>query len=194
MDFRSSRPEREAIPRSEPVRTTLPEEPQPKKETPRTVQHIGSSHHIAKEDASKKKIIVPILVVIAIVILVISGLLLWSKGGKGAAGIDSSKYQAVFFTNGQVYFGKLTSLNDNYMKMTDIFYLQTQGQAESDDKNNPQETSTDQNSSVQLIKLGNEVHGPEDEMIISRDQVLFYENLKNDGKVTQIIAQYKDNK
>lgn len=191
MDFRSSRPEREAIPRSEPVRTTLPEEPQPKKETPRTVQHIGSSHHIAKEDASKKKIIVPILVVIAIVILVISGLLLWSKGGKGAAGIDSSKYQAVFFTNGQVYFGKLTGLSDDQMKLTDVFYLQTQASENSEkDSKNPQDSSTDQ-SSVQLIKLGNEVHGPEDSMIISRDQILFYENLKDDGKVVQTIKQHK---
>lgn len=194
MDFRSSRPEREAIPRSEPVRTTLPEEPQPKKETPRTVQHIGSSHHIAKEDKPKKRFIISVAIAAAVIILIIGGLLVWSKGKGEATGIDSSKYQAVFFTNGQVYFGKLTSLNGNYMKMTDIFYLQTQGQAEADDKENPQETSIDQNSSVQLIKLGNEVHGPEDEMIISRDQVLFYENLKNDGKVAQTIAQYKDNK
>lgn len=193
MDFRSSRPEREAIPRSEPVRTTLPEEPQPKKEGPVAVQRIGSTHHIAKEDKPKKRFIIPVAIAAAVIILIIGGLLVWSKSKGEASGIDSSKYQAVFFTNGQVYFGKLTSLNDNYMKMTDIFYLQTQGQAESDDKKNPQEIAADQ-SNVQLIKLGNEVHGPEDEMIISRDQVLFYENLKNDGKVTQIIAQYKDNK
>lgn len=194
MDFRSSRPERGAASRPEPIGTRPPEEPQPKKEGPVAVQRIGTTHHITKEDKPKKRFIISVAIAAAVIILIIGGLLVWSKGKGEATGIDSSKYQAVFFTNGQVYFGKLTSLNDNYMKMTDIFYLQTQGQAESDDKNNPQETSTDQNSSVQLIKLGNEVHGPEDEMIISRDQVLFYENLKNDGKVTQIIAQYKDNK
>ena len=31
-------------------------------------------------------------------------------------------------------------------------------------------------------------------MIISRDQVLFFENLKPDGKVVKLIAQYKSNK
>lgn len=31
-------------------------------------------------------------------------------------------------------------------------------------------------------------------MIISKDQVLFYENLKTDGKVTQSIKKFKDNK
>ena len=40
-------------------------------------------------------------------------------------------------------------------------------------------------------KLGQEIHGPEDEMIISKDHVLFYENLKSDGKVSQSIEQYK---
>ena len=106
-----------------------------------------------------------------------------------AATIDSSKYQAVFFTNGQVYFGKLTSVNSGYMKLTNIFYLQAQ--ASKTESQNPQETS-DKSSDVQLIKLGNEVHGPDDEMIISKDQVLFFENLKKDGKVTDSIKQYQD--
>ena len=59
------------------------------------------------------------------------------------------------------------------------------------DANNPQKTA-DANSNVQLIKLGNEIHGPEDNMIIARDQVLFFENLKNDGKVSATIKDYVD--
>ena len=108
-----------------------------------------------------------------------------------AATIDTSKYQAVFFTNGQVYFGKLRSVNSGYMKLTDIYYLQTQSNTK--DSQNPQETNN-QSSDVQLIKLGNEVHGPEDEMIISKDQILFFENLKSDGKVTDSIKQYQNQK
>lgn len=106
-------------------------------------------------------------------------------------GIDSSKYQAVFFTNGQVYFGKLNAFTGDYLKLTDVYYLQTQ-QAEQDAKN-PQKTATDQ-SNVQLTKLGGEIHGPQDEMIISKDQVLFYENLKSDGKVATSIAKFKGSK
>lgn len=102
--------------------------------------------------------------------------------------VDSSKYQAVFLTSGQVYFGKLQFLNDDYMKLTDVFYIQSSTtDSESD---NPQKSKTDSNN-MQLIKLGNEIHGPDDAMVISRDQVLFYENLKSDGKVTQSIQQYK---
>jgi hypothetical protein len=113
------------------------------------------------------------------------------KGPSTATAIDTSKYQAVFFTNGQVYFGKLQSFNDQYLKLTDIFYLQAQSTDSTKDAN-PQSTSSDQNN-VQLIKLGNEVHGPEDQMVISKDQVLFFENLKPDGKVAQSIEKYKAN-
>lgn len=106
-----------------------------------------------------------------------------------SAHIDSSKYQAVFFTNGQVYFGKLQGLSGSFFKLTDIYYLQAT-KSEKDDSKNPQETSN-QGSDVQLVKLGNEVHGPVDEMIISRDQILFFENLKQDGKVTDSIGKYQ---
>lgn len=114
---------------------------------------------------------------------------MWSKMQNTAVAIDGSKYQAVFFTNGQVYFGKLQSANSDYLKLTDIYYLQTQGEQASDSQN-PQQ-STNAQKDVQLIKLGDEIHGPEDAMVISKDQVLFYENLKSDGKVAQSIAQFK---
>jgi hypothetical protein len=104
--------------------------------------------------------------------------------------IDTSKYQAVFFTNGQVYFGKLQSLNNGYFKMDDIFYLQSQTSTTTTDSKNPQQTSSQQTPDVQLIKLGSEIHGPDDEMIVSKDQVLFFENLKKDGKVAASIAKY----
>ena len=103
--------------------------------------------------------------------------------------IDASKYQAVFFTNGQVYFGKLHAFNSDYMKLTDVFYLQTKEAASGSE--NPQQTAKNSSNDVQLVKLGNEIHGPADEMIISKDQMLFFENLKSDGKVTNSIGQYK---
>lgn len=129
------------------------------------------------------------LVAAAIVVVVAGGAWFFLRGALFGNNIDGGKYQAVFLTSGQVYFGKLSFLNDNYMKLTDVFYIQTN--STSDDSDNPQKSKTDSNN-MQLIKLGNEIHGPDDAMIISRDQVLFYENLKSDGKVTQSIQQYKN--
>jgi hypothetical protein len=70
-----------------------------------------------------------------------------------------------------------------------VFYLQAK--TDTANASNLQKTSPDSNSGVELIKLGNEVHGPEDKMVISHNQVLFYENLKSDGRVTQLITNYK---
>lgn len=102
--------------------------------------------------------------------------------------IESGKYQAVFLTNGQVYFGKLHRAGD-YYKLTNVYYLQAT-QSSDGSSSNPQQAA-DAKSGVQLIKLGNEVHGPEDAMIIDKSQVLFFENLKNDGKVVDSITKYQ---
>lgn len=127
-----------------------------------------------------------LIALVAVVLLVV-----FLYRSSTAANIDSSKYQAVFFTNGQVYFGKLQSLNGGYLKLTGVFYLQAKEQAASaEDQNNPQKTTTDTSQDVELIKLGDEIHGPRDEMIISREQVLFFENLKSEGKISSSIDQY----
>ena len=100
--------------------------------------------------------------------------------------IDSSKYQAVFLSSGQVYFGKLTAVDSQYLKLSGVFYIQSQQDAASDED----QITTQESTGMQLIKLGEEVHGPEDTMVINRDQMLFFENLKSDGKVTQLIRQH----
>ncbi len=129
---------------------------------------------------------------LVITVVVLVGLFLagswYMNRGNSAVDIDSGKFQAVFFTNGQVYFGKLQPLNASYMKLTNIFYLQSTAT----DSKNPQQTNTDQSANVQLIKLGNEIHGPVDEMVISKDQILFFENLKKDGKVSDTISKYQN--
>jgi len=188
--FRVSRPaDRRSVSRSEPA-YRQPDEPQQQRAEPQPSERAPASHRTSKNKKASKRFKLPlILIILVLVVAAIAGILFSISNNKNAAtAIDTSKYQAVFFTNGQVYFGKLSSLNDSYLKLTDIYYLQTQ--AADANETNPQATSNDQ-SDVQLIKLGEEIHGPEDEMVLSRDQVLFYENLKADGKVGQSIEAYK---
>lgn len=184
--FRAQRSDtkKPATVRSEPRVAVAPE---PRVATP---AYQPTAPAPAEKRSSKKwAIIIGIIVVLG---LAVTSWFLWTSQRGSVVGVDSGKYQAVFFTNGQVYFGKLQSLNQGYMKLTDVYYLQAQASAdESKDSENPQQTSTDQ-SNMQLIKLGQEVHGPEDAMIVARDQVLFYENLKSDGKVAQAIEQQKN--
>ena len=102
--------------------------------------------------------------------------------------INTGEYQAVFLTNGQVYFGKVTNVDSSYVKLTDIYYLQVQQTVQPKDSS---AAASAANQQVSLAKLGGELHGPEDVMYVSRQQVLFWENLKTDGKVAKAISDYK---
>jgi len=150
---------------------------------------VSRGHQTAKEAKPTRRFKLPIAILAGIIVLGALGFFGWSLAQNKGMVIDSGKYQAVFFTNGQVYFGKLKNQSSDYLHLSDVYYLQTDSDTAS--QNPQQATATDQ-SNVQLIKLGDEIHGPEDEMIISKDQVLFYENLKSDGKVSQSIQQYKN--
>lgn len=158
-----------------------------------TQGHVSNAASKINVKKSKQKLIALVIgVVIAAAVILLSGWFLYRSST--AATIDSGKYQAVFFTNGQVYFGKLEQVNANYFKLTDVFYIQAQeSEAENAESENPQQTSA-QSTDIRLIKLGSEVHGPDDEMIISKDQVLFFENLKKDGKVSDSITKYNADK
>lgn len=97
--------------------------------------------------------------------------------------IDKTKFQAVFVNGGQVYFGKLRALNNKFLTLDNIYYLRVNSSGATTDN-----TSTSQD--ISLTKLGCELHGPTDEMVVNRDQVLFWENLKDDGQVVTAITKY----
>ncbi len=122
---------------------------------------------------------------ILIVALVLS--LFFGKPGE-ARFVKEDKTQAVFLQNGQVYFGKINDLNRQFVKLSDIYYLQVQQQVQPEQGEQQQA----QDNNVSLVKLGCELHGPEDQMIINREQVVFWENLKDDGSVVEAINQYKE--
>ena len=109
--------------------------------------------------------------------------------GREAKYVDKDQYQAVFVnvngTNGgQVYFGRITSLTAQYIRLTNVFYIQNQ----------QSDAAKSTSSAYNLVKLGCELHGPSDEMLINRDQVFFWENLKTDSQVAQKAAEfYKQN-
>jgi len=138
------------------------------------------------KDSKFSKPLLMVVVLVVVLLVLVGGWFAWSKMG-GDAAVKGGQYQAVFLTNGQVYFCKLGDINNSYVKCSDIFYLQVQQSVQPDDK----KKDSNQQSQVSLAKLGSELHGPEDSMYISRQQVLFWENLKNDGKVVQAINSYK---
>ncbi|MEX2209918.1 MAG: hypothetical protein WD846_03470 [Patescibacteria group bacterium] len=126
------------------------------------------------------------ILAIAIAVIVMAGVMtLGMLGGYPGKVPADDKYQAVFLTNGQVYFGKLGRVGAQYVTLNDVYYIQ----------NNPQQSSPAPSPGPQLslVQLGNEIHGPERSMQINSDQIIFWEDLKDDGRVVEAINQQQDN-
>ena len=90
--------------------------------------------------------------------------------------VGTEKISAIFFTDGQAYFGHL---DDNpitgTLTLRDVFYL---GDAKG--------RGTDYDASV--VRRGTEVHQPADGMRIRRDKVLVIERVGLDSPVAHAIA------
>lgn len=102
-----------------------------------------------------------------------------------------ASYQAVFLDNGQVYFGRLSAVNREFLSLTDIYYLRA-GTVQSPPLAGQAGGQTE--GQVDLIKLGAELHAPRDEMIINKDHVLFYEDINESGEVMRLIRKHKAGK
>lgn len=194
--YRASQPERRVINGSdtsgrspEPAASAAPE-PSSRPAPSEPSSYRASRSYSAPNEPHRSKR--PWWIVAGIIVVLVVGVVCWwiisSNARTAHTAIDSSKYQAVLLSNGESYFGKLSALNDDFMKLTDIFYLKAKSAGEATgDATDPAATE----DSFQLIKFGGEVQGPEDEMVISKSQILYYENLKPDGKASQAIQQYK---
>jgi len=132
--------------------------------------------------------------IVAVALVGVAALVVWAIGRDddtsrptGYQEVDVNRYQAVFLSNGQVYFGKLSDSGTELAKLTNVWYLQVQqGTAQSAEL-----LKDDNKSQISLAKMGNELHGPDDSMSIAKDQILFWENLNNSGKVVKAINEAK---
>ena len=107
----------------------------------------------------------------------------------------ASEYSAVFLSNNQVYFGKVSDLNSEFATLKEVYYLKVQNSLvppqEGDVKVEGQEAQPQQKNELTLIKMGNELHGPTDEIKINNKHILYIEALKTDSKVVKAISDYK---
>ncbi len=121
-----------------------------------------------------------VIIALAYLVYVTNGFGIWANSG---VKLNKDGYQAVFMDNNQVYFGKISKIDQKQIVLDNIYYLQVQ-------QVQPKPES-DTQGKLTLVKLGNEIHGPEDQMSINADHVMFWENLRDEGKVVQAIKQYE---
>lgn len=92
----------------------------------------------------------------------------------------AARYQAVFLSNGQTYFGRLVDRIGPYVKVENAYYIQ-QTPAGDDQSQQPPESK--------LIRRGNELHQPYPFILIPRTAILFVEDLRPDSAVAQFMSK-----
>lgn len=149
---------------------------------------VGSS--IPTSPSWAAKLFIGMLIVVALVVTSALAVGAFVKNSSDDL-VKNDQYQAVFLDNGQVYFGRLSNTNQKYVQLTDIYYLQVNQPVQPDQvEPGAEDTAQQQQAQISLAKLGNELHGPEDQMFIHRDKIVFWENLKADGQVTTAITDF----
>jgi hypothetical protein len=86
--------------------------------------------------------------------------------------VGHAKYQAIFLTNGQTYFGRYLDRLGPYVKLDNAFYIQQQAAQQEG-----------QQGDLKLVRRGSELHEPDPEMLIPKDAILFIEDLRSDSQV-----------
>lgn len=114
----------------------------------------------------------------AVVVLIgalLAGFFLLPKGER----INTSGYQVVYMATGQAYFGQLQNTSGEYLRLKSPYSAQ--------DVNSSDSENGDTKSSTTLLKVSRQQYGPEDMMSLKSEQVLFWQNLRDDSKVVQAI-------
>jgi len=99
--------------------------------------------------------------------------------------IDTSKYQVVYLVNGQAYFGKLQNTSGDFLVLKSPYIAQS---VENTDKNSTSGVGATQTT---ILKVTDQVYGPDDSIAIKSSQVAFWQNLRDDSKVTKAVNSQK---
>lgn len=165
-----------------------------------------------------------LMVFVMALALVYGGLMVFKKSpvavkGGSSAAIDSSAYQAVFLTNGQSYFGKVSNPEGQYVSMNDVYYLMPKQASADQNGNDIQDLQKKLNdsslSAAERKSLTQELKDKKEsaaaskgqikpeyslvklgkemygpkDMMINRDQIVLIENLNNDSQVVKTIHE-----
>jgi hypothetical protein len=140
----------------------------------------SSPQPIIRQKWLSKKLIISI---VGIALVLIGAWAAYTYLGIGNP-VHVNEYQAVYTADGKAYFGKLRNVNGTYLQLDDVYYFEL-GQT-------PQSsTSSAQSPPPKLVRLGQEIQKPHNTMFIKSSQVVWWENIQNDGKVTQAIEADK---
>jgi hypothetical protein len=121
-----------------------------------------------------KKFLLGVITALAVVCIILA--IRWSRDPYPLR-FDTT-YQAVLLDNGQVYYGKVDRIGDEFSILTDVYYIQNQVDPQTKEVKNI------------LIRRGNEWHSPNRTIVATR-HVVMIEPVTPGSKVAELIAALK---
>ena len=98
-------------------------------------------------------------------------------GAQGQS-INRSAYQVVYLSNGQAYFGKLQNTNGEYLCDEQPYSAQSV---------QPDPKAGEAAPTTTLLRVRDQVYGPDDSIAIRAETVAFWQNLRDDSKITALL-------
>lgn len=92
--------------------------------------------------------------------------------------VKQGRYQAVTLNEGSIYFGHLRPAGDDFYRLSDVHLIR---QTPAEGKNKEPKT--------QVQPLREQLFGPENEMLIDRDDIVSVSNLRRDSEVVKVIER-----
>lgn len=90
----------------------------------------------------------------------------------------AARYQAVFLSNGQTYFGRVVERIGPYLKIEQAYYLQPALAPDAPASEAPR-----------LVRRGDELHRPFAAMLVPRTAIQFIEDLAADSPIGRAMAE-----
>lgn len=129
----------------------------------------------------------PGALILTVLIMIIGAALTWSIIVPRGERVNNNGYQVVYMASGQAYFGKLKNTTGDYLVLDTPYTAQdVQSQTEGEQASTPSTAGT-----TTLLKVSQQQYGPTEVMSLKSDQVLFWQNLRDDSKVTEAIKNAK---
>jgi hypothetical protein len=117
-----------------------------------------------------------LLVVVAVAVLGGAKLLGDDDDDRVTEYVRTSGYQAVILANDRVFFGRLRPASEGFYVLRDAHYIRQQAGEREDD---PPVSA--------VVPLSEELHGPENEMLINEAFIMSVEDLREDSEVLAVI-------
>lgn len=126
---------------------------------------------------SRRHIIIGVSCFVGVVVIGIALLLFLHRNDQR---IMTDRYQVVYLVTGQIYFGKLQNKGGQYLTLRNVYTVENQTASSNS-------TTGSVTTPSKILKVSQQVYGPDDSMAIRADQVQFWQNLRSDSKVVKAI-------